>query len=385
MVRCRILKLIGLVILLLTTVAEITAAEYLMYVGTYTGTGSKGIYAFHFDPATGETDAVGLAAATDSPSFLAIDPEGHFLYAVNEVETFRDEQSGAISVFSIDRESGKLKLLQQISSLGGSPAHLSLDVSARHLMVANYGGGNVAVFPIGTDGLLGEHSAFVQNSGSSINPERQEGPHAHFIQTTPDNRLVIVADLGIDKLLVHRFDASSGSLTPGNPAFFRAVPGSGPRHVAFAPSGEFVYAVNELVSTVTVFAYQRDPGSIHSRQTISTLPEDYTGANTTAEIEVDARGRTLYVSNRGHDSIAIFSIDPDDGSLASLGWAPSGGMMPRHFAIDPTGQWLLVANQGSNSINLLRIDPESGRLTPTERSLELASPVCLRFVSSSRE
>ena len=381
MERFRIFKLIGLASVLVAAAAQAPAAEHLMYVGTYTGTGSEGIYAFRFDPTTGDTTPVGLVAVTENPSFIAVDPKGQFLYAVNEVETFRDEPTGAISVFAIDRESGMLNLLQQVSSLGGSPAHLSLDTSARNLLLANYGGGNVAVFPIGRDGRLGEHSALVQNSGSSVNPERQEGPHAHFIQVTPDNRLAIVADLGLDKLLVHRFDPETGSLTPGSPAFVRADPGSGPRHVAFAPSGKFVYAVNELTSTVTVFAYQQDPGTLRSRQTISTLPEDYDGANTTAEIEVDAKGRTLYVSNRGHDSIAVFSIDSNDGSLRSLGWAPSGGMMPRHFAIDPTGHWLLAANQGSNAINLLRIDPTSGRLTPTKRSLKVAAPVCLRFVS----
>ena len=383
MERFRIFNFIALVTVLLTASAATSATEHLLYIGTYTGTGSEGIYAFRFDPATGESSALGLAAATENPSFLAIDPEGRILYAANELEEFRDEPTGAVSVFAIDQGSGMLKLMQQVSSLGGSPAHLSLDMSARNLLVANYGGGNMAVFPVGRDGRLGGHSAFVQNSGSSVNPERQEGPHAHFIQVTPDNRLAITADLGLDKLLLHRFDADTGSLTPGNPAFVKADPGWGPRHVAFAPSGKHVYVVNELASTATVFAYQPDLGMLDRIQTISTLPEEYVGPNTGAEIEVHATGRTLYVSNRGHDSIAVFTIDPDDGRLRSLEWAPSGGTMPRNFVIDPTGQWLLAANQTSNSIKLLRIDPESGRLTPTDRSLEVNSPVCLRFVSQS--
>ena len=377
----RIFKLICLLTVLLVTAAEALAAEYLVYVGTYTGKGSEGIYAYRFDPATGETSSVGLAAATDNPSFLAVDPNGRFLYAVNELDTFRNEPTGAVSVFAIDRESGKLKLLQQVSSLGAGPAHLSLDKSGRYLMVANYNGGNVAVFPIGNDGRLGRHSAFVQDVGSSVNPERQAGPHAHSIQVTNDNRFAIAADLGLDKLLVYRFDANTGSLTPGSPEFVEVDPGAGPRHVAFAPSGKFVYVVNEMASTVTVFAYKPGPGTLHRIQTIPTLPKNFAGKNTAAEIAVDAKGRFLYVSNRGNDSIAVFSIDPDNGTLKSLEWVPSGGKTPRNFVIDPTGKWLFAANQDSNNIKLLRIDQRSGRLTPTNRSLKVVSPVCVCIVS----
>jgi 6-phosphogluconolactonase len=379
--RFRLFNLLCLPAVLLVTAAEAPADECLVYVGTYTGKGSEGIYAYRFDPATGETSSLGLAARTDNPSFLAVDPNGRFLYAVNEVDTFRKEPTGAVSLFAIDRQSGKLKQLQQVSSLGGGPAHVSLDRSARYLMVANYNGGSVAVFPIGKDGRLGRHTAFVHNAGSSVDPERQAGPHAHFIQVTPDNRFAITADLGLDKLLVHRFDAKTGSLTPGTPGFAAVDPGAGPRHFAFAPSGKFLYVVNELVSTVSVFAYKPGPGTLDWIQTIPTLPKNFAGKDTAAEIVVDAKGRFLYVSNRGHDSIAVFSIDPDNGNLRSLEWVESGGKTPRNFAIDPTGQWLFAANQDSNNINLLRIDQRSGRLTPANRSLTLVSPVCLRFVS----
>jgi 6-phosphogluconolactonase len=377
----RIFKLIGVLTVLLVTAVEALAYDNLVYVGAYTGKGSEGIYAYRFDPATGETCSVGLVAATDNPSFLAVDPNGRFLYAVNELDTFRKEPTGAVSVFAIDRQSGQLKLLQQVSSLGGGPAHVSLDRSARYLMVANYNGGSVAVFPIHNDGWLGQHSAFVQNAGSSVNPERQAGPHAHFIQVTSDNRFAITADLGLDKLLVYRFDANSGFLTPGTFRFAAVDPGAGPRHFAFAPSGKFVYVVNELASTVTVFAYKPGAGTLHRIQTIPTVPENLTGKNTAAEIVVDAKGRFLYVSNRGNDSIAVFSIDPDNGYLKSLEWVPSGGKTPRNFAIDPTGQWLFAANQDSNNINLLRIDQRSGRLTPADRSLTVVSPVCMYFVA----
>jgi 6-phosphogluconolactonase len=378
--RLRIFKLICLLTVLFVTAGETLAYECLVYVGTYTGKGSEGIYAYRFDPATGETKSIGLIAATDNPSFLAVDPKGRFLYAVNELDTFRKEPTGAISVFAIDRGSGKLKLLQQVSSLGAGPAHVSLDKSARYLMVANYNGGNVAVFPIGNDGRLGRHSAFVQDVGSSVNPERQAGPHAHAIQVTNDNRFVIAADLGLDKLLVYRFDANTGSLTPGSPKFVEVDPGAGPRHIAFAPSGKFVYVVNEMASTVTVFAYKPGPGTLHRIQTIPTLPKNFAGKNTAAEIVVDAKGRFLYVSNRGNDSIAVFIINPDNGNLESLEWVPSGGKTPRNFNIDPTGNWLFAANQESNNIRLFQIDQRSGRLIPTSRSLKVVSPVCISII-----
>jgi 6-phosphogluconolactonase len=378
--RHRFLKFICLLTVLLVASAQALANEYLVYVGTYTGKGSDGIYAYRFDPDTGKTSPVGLVAATDNPSFLVVDPDARFLYAVNELDLFRNEATGTISVFVVDRGSGKLQRLQQISSLGAGPAHLSLDKSARYLMVANYNGGNVAVFPIGKDGRLGRHSAFIQDAGSSVNPERQAGPHAHFIQVTNDNRFAIIADLGLDKLFVYQFDANTGSLTPGTSRFVEVNPGAGPRHVAFAPSGKFVYVVNELASTVTVFAYTPGSGALHRQQSIQTLPKDFVGKNTAAEIAVDAQGRFLYVSNRGHDSIAVFSIDTDNGHLKINEWVSSGGKTPRHFVIDPTGKWLFAANQNSNTITLFQIDQHSGRLIPTSQLLTVISPVCVQIV-----
>jgi 6-phosphogluconolactonase len=370
--------LLGVVALIIA--AEALDTECLMYVGTYTGKGSQGIYVYRFNPATGESVPLGLAASTDNPSFLAVEPKGRFLYAVNELDTFQNKPTGAISAFEMDRLSGKLKLLQQVSSLGGGPAHLSLDRSARYLMVANYGSGNYAVFPIGNDGRLGPHSAFAQDVGSSVNPERQAGPHAHSIQVTNDNRFAIVADLGLDKLLLYRFDENKGTLTSGNPSFVKVDPGAGPRHITFAPSGKFVYVVNEMESTVTVFDYKSTPGTLYSKQTIPALPKEFAGENTAAQILVDARGRFLYVSNRGDDSIGVFSINPDDGRLTAVEWVSSGGKTPRNFAIDPTGKWLFAANQGSDNIKLFQIDPDSGGLIPTSRSLKVVSPVCLCFV-----
>jgi 6-phosphogluconolactonase len=378
--RFRVLILIGLLTALFVPVAGARAEEALAYVGTYTEQGSEGIYAYRFDPATGRSTSLGLAARTDNPSFLAVDPKGRFLYAVNETGAFQGEPTGAISVFAIDRGSGRLDLVQQVSSLGRDPAHLSLDKTGRYLLAANYSGGSVAVFPVGHDGRLGPRSAFVQHAGSSVNPDRQAGPHPHSIQVTPDNRFVLVTDLGLDKLLMYGFDETAGSLTPGRPEFVAMDPGAGPRHIAFAPSGKFVYAVNELASTVAVFAYDPGPGTLVRKQTVPTLPKDFSGKNTAAEIAVDAKGRFLYVSNRGDDSIGVFGIDPKKGDLTPVERVPSGGRTPRQFLIDPTGAWLFAANQNSNNINIFKIDPASGRLTATSGALKVVSPVCMLIV-----
>ena len=373
-------KLFALVVVLAATL--VSAADYksLVYVGTYTDKGSKGIYAYRFDPVSGESDAIGLVAETPNPSFLAVDPNRKFLYAVNEIDNFNGSRSGAVSVFAIDRVSGRLTLVQQVSSLGADPAHVSLDKTGMYLLVANYTGGNIAVFPIENDGRLGPRSAFVQHAGSSVNKDRQAGPHAHEIQSSNDNQFVLTADLGLDELLVYRFDQKSGSLAPNDPAFAKIGAGSGPRHFAIAPSGKFVYLVNELSSTVTVFAYSAGSGKLTEQQTISTLAAGFKGENTTAEIEVDGIGKFLYVSNRGDDSIAVFGIDPSSGKLSFVERVPTGGKTPRHFALDPTGRWLFAANQDSNTITVVRVDPSNGHLTATSQMLQVATPVCVVFV-----
>ena len=358
-----------------------SADEYIVYVGTYTGKGSEGIYAYNFNPVTGDLSALGLAAKTENPSFITIDQKGKFLYAVNEIDSFQNKRSGAISVFAIEKESAKLTLMQQVASMGAAPAHLSLDKSGCYLMVANYNGGNIASFPIGNDGLLGSHTAFVQHYGSGKDSERQSAPHAHYIQTNNDNRFVLAADLGIDKVLIYRFDSKTGSLTPNNPDCIKLQDGSGPRHLAFSPTGKFVYVLNELSSTVTVFEFEQDSGIVGEKQTISTLPSNFKGENTTAEILLDSKGKFLYVSNRGDNSIAVFSIDSNNGFLKHIEWVSSEGETPRNFEIDPTGKWLLAANQNSNNLQIFSIDPISGRLLKVPKSLKVYSPVCIRFLS----
>jgi 6-phosphogluconolactonase len=380
--RHRFLKLSKLVAVLvvLATVIQATDYRYRIYVGTYTEKSSKGIYAFRFDPVSGETDSIGLVAETTNPSFLAVDPNFRYLYAVNEVANFRGGHTGGVSVFATNYHTGKLALLQQVSSLGAGPAHLSLDKTGRYLLVANYDSGNIAILPIKKDGRLGPRTGFVQHTGSSVDKERQAGPHAHDILPSNNNQFVLTADLGLDELLVYRFDPKNGSLTPDHPAFAKVRPGAGPRHFAFAPSDKFVYLVNEMASTVTVFAFNTDSGGLQELQTISTLPAGFGGENTTAEIAVDAMGKFLYVSNRGDDSIVVFAIDPGSGKLSLVERVPTGGKTPRHFTLDPTGKWLFAANQDSNDITIFRVNPGSGRLTPTSQVLQVGTPVCVVFV-----
>ena len=375
-------NLTNLILVVLTLFAVAAAADfrYLAYVGTYTDKGSKGIYAYRFDPSSGELGDLGLVATTDNPSFLAVAADNRYLYALNEVNKFEAGETGAITTYNLDRNSGKLTQLQQVSSLGPGPAHLSLDRAGKFVLVANYDGGSIAVFPIEKDGTLGTRTAFVQHTGSSANKDRQSSPHAHQIQATADNKFVLVADLGLDELLVYRFDRKKGALSPANPPHVRVSPGSGPRHFAIAPSGQFVYLVTELSSTVIVYSFDNSSGRLSELQTISTLPKGFKGANTTAEITTDMAGKFLYVSNRGDDSIAVFAIDQGNGRLSLVEHVKTGGKEPRHFALDPTGRWLFAENQNSNDVRIFRVDPELGRLTPTSHTIEVNSPVCVVFV-----
>jgi 6-phosphogluconolactonase len=380
--RALLLRLTRLILFLLILAAVASAADFrdLVYVGTYTDKGSKGIYAYRFDPVSGELSDIGLAATTDNPSFLAVASDNRFLYALNEINNFKGGPAGAVSTFSIDRNSGKLTQLQQVSSQGPGPAHLSLDRAGKYVLVANYDGGSIAVFPIEKDGTLGTRTAFVQHAGSSVDKDRQAGPHAHEIQATADNKFVLVADLGLDELLVYRFDAKTGALSPANPPYVKVAPGSGPRHFAIAPNGKFVYLVNELSSTVTVYSFDPSSGRMGELQSISTLPQDFKGENTTAEVTTDASGHFLYASNRGDDSIAIFAIDQKTGKLSFVDRVKTGGKEPRHFTFDPTGNWLFAENQNSNDIRVFRVDRKSGRLTSTSHTMQVNSPVCLVFV-----
>ena len=379
-----------LLLILLFTVFGASAApparpgKYLVYVGTYTndeGSKSKGIYAYRYDAATGQVTPLGLAAESTNPSFVAVHPNGKFLYAVNELANYKGANSGGVSAFSIDRATGKLTFLNELPSRGADPCYITVDKSGKFVLVANYTGGSVIVYPILDDGRLGEASAFVQHSGHGPNAERQEGPHAHSIDLSPDNRFAFVDDLGLDELLVYKFDAAKGSLAPNDPPFAKLAPGAGPRHFALRPDGKFAYVVTEIGRSVMVFSVDAAKGTLQHLQTVTTLPKDFTGRNDDAEIEVVPSGKVLYASNRGHDSIAVFAVDSAKGTLTTVEITSTGGKEPRSFEIDPTGKLLFAANQKSDNIVVFKIDAKTGKLTPTGQVLDVASPVCVKFVA----
>ena len=384
------------------------SSHYILYVGTYTGGESKGIYAYSYDAASGKLTPLGLAAETASPSFLAVDASHRFLYAVNEVHDYKGESSGGVTAFAIDsdRKTGKLTELNEVASRGADPCYIVFDRTGKYVLVANYSGGNVAVFPLSADGHIGEASSVLKDSGT-LGPikDRQEAPHAHWIEASARNRFAYVSDLGLDRVLIYKFDAINGTLSlgdaPTNTAgssqnaagstgskdakdFFSATlaPGTGPRHVAFSSDGNLMYVLGELDSTVTVFANDAKE-TFRSIQKISALPASFSGSNSAAEIAIHPNGKFLYTSNRGDDSIAVFAIDRATGRLTFLQRISSGGKAPRHFAIDPTGTHLLAANQDSGNLVEFDIIPTTGRLKPVGEVGKAASPVCLVFVTGN--
>lgn len=357
--------------------------ELTLYVGTYTSGKSEGIYVYRMNTASGKLRHHATAKGVVNPSYLAVDARGRYLYAVNETEEFEGQRGGALSAFSIERESGELRLLNQQPTHGGAPCYVTVDKAGRFALVANYTGGNVSVLPIGRDGRLGAATDTVQHHGSSVNAERQEGPHAHSIVLDAANRYAFAADLGTDKLMSYRFDARAGKLSPNVEPWFAAKPGAGPRHFTFHPDGKHAYLINELDSTLTAFAYTRSSGKLRAIQTVPTLPENFSGENTCADVHVSASGRFLYGSNRGHDSIVVFRIEPGTGKLAYVEHVHTQGRTPRNFVLDPTGRFLLVANQNTDSIVVFSADPATGRLKPTKHKIEVPAPVCLKFLNAT--
>lgn len=354
--------------------------KFWVYIGTYTGGPSKGIYRFEFDLATGQLTRRALAGEVANPSFLAIHPNQRFLYAVSEISNLGGKKTGGVSAFSVNPTTGDLTLLNQQSSEGAGPCHLVVDREGKYVLAANYSGGSACVLPIGSDGRVGKATSVVQHKGSSINPQRQEAPHAHSINLDLPNRFAVVADLGLDKVLVYRYDAAKGTLTPNDLAAAAVAPGAGPRHFAFHPDGKHAYVINELNSTVTAFDYDSDRGVLKPMQSVTTLPAGVKGNNYPAEVQVHPSGQFVYGSNRGHNSIAMFTVDSATGRLTPAGHQTHEIKTPRNFGIDPTGAYLLVANQDSNSIVVFRIDAKTGGLAPTGPVVEVPKPVCVKFM-----
>jgi 6-phosphogluconolactonase len=354
----------------------------LVYFGTYTGNKSRGIYVSKLNLVSGAMTQPTLVGETKNPSFLAIHPGKGFLYAVGEIDNFDGKKTGALSAFALDPESGQLTLLNQQPSSGAGPCFVTVDKAGKHVLVANYAGGSIAALAIGDDGKLGKTTAAIQHTGSSVNPKRQSEPHAHSINLDAANRFAFAADLGLDKVLIYKFDSAKGTLVPNDPAFGAVQPGSGPRHFAFHPSGRFAFVINEILCTVTAFSYDAARGELKELQTISTLPpgESVKAGFSTAEVQVHPGGKFLYGSNRGHDTIAVFTIDEKSGRLTYVENTPTQGKTPRNFGIDPSGRILLAANQASDNVAAFRIDPQSGRLTPTGHSVLVGSPVCVKFL-----
>jgi 6-phosphogluconolactonase len=347
----------------------------LIYVGTY----SKGIYGFHYDVQTANLEPAGLLGEVQNPSFLILHPNHQYLYAVSEL-TGDDNPIGGVASFAINPQNGSLRLLNKRSSEGSAPCHLALDKTCKMLMVANYVTGTVSSFPILEDGSLGEVASVMKASGSSINKKRQDGPHAHEVVVSADNRFAFVPDLGLDEIRIYKTDPSTAKLTPNDPPSVKIAPGSGPRHLVFSGNEKFAYLISELLSTVTVFSYNAQDGSMKELQTVSTLPADIKDRDGAAEIKLDSAGRYLYASNRGYNSIAVFSVNKENGMLTEVQIEKIDGKMPRYITLDPEGEHLLVANQKTDNIATFSVDQNTGKITPTGRSVSLSSPVCLAFL-----
>ena len=361
----------------LVVLSTASAESLRVYMGTYTGgqNGSKGIYRSMLDLQTGELSSPVLAAEARNPSFVEIHPSGKFLYAVSEAGA-----AGRVLAYAIDAATGDLTFLNEAPTGGAGPCHVNLDHAGKHVLVANYNSGSASVIPIRPDGGLGEPTGFVQHEGSSINPSRQKEPHAHSVNLSPDDRFVFIADLGLDKIMIYRLDGRTGKIAANDPPFAKVKAGAGPRHLAFHSDGKHAYVINELDSTITAFAFDAASGVLKEVQTVPTLPTGFDGRNGCAEVRVHPNGKFLYGSNRGHDSIAVYRIDPAEGTLTLVEHETADLKTPRNFNIDPTGKFCLVANQDGNSTVVFRIDPETGSLEPTGHKIAVSKPVCIRFL-----
>ena len=379
----RIIRALAVLFLFLlsASIAAAAAGEYFVYIGTYTVRRGKGIYTFRFQPATGKVTAPSLAAETPSPAFLAVHPNQKFLYAANEHDgPDVAGKNSTVSAYAVDPKTGALTFLNKVSCRGEGPAHIAVDKTGKALLAANYRSGSLAVMPILPDGRLGEVTGFAQHQGIGPKP-RAEGPHAHGAAFSPDGRFALVADRGLDQVLVYRYDRSKGTLTPNDPPFINSTPGAGPRHLLFHPNGKILYELNEPGSTVSVLAYGAAGGTLSQIQEITTLAADFKGTSATAQLQLDRAAKFLYASNRGADNITVFAVDPVKGTLTLVEHVSTQGKTPRDFSLDPTGGYLFAANQNSDNVVLFRVDAKTGRLTATGQVVEhVLEPACVVFV-----
>ncbi len=357
-------------------------SDHLLFVGTYTKKDSKGIYSWRFNSLNGTLAPLGLAAATENPSFLAIHPKAWFLYAVNETGNFQGKPTGAVSAFTIDQKTGALAFINQVASGGADPCDIRIDYTGHTAAVANYSGGSFALFPIKPTGDLGEASQVEKITGHGPNKERQEGPHTHSVNVSRDNKSLVVTDLGTDKVLAYHFSAEKSTATPASPPFVKVPDGDGPRHSVFSRDSRFLYVLSEMGSSVTTFKFDAQTAALQRLTTVSALPASYKGPNDAAEIAIDQENKFLYTTNRGHDSLAVFAVNAQTGALKLVEHVPTGGQHPRHFTIDPSGNWLLVANMNSDNIVVFSRDKKTGIPKPTGLSVFTGAPVCLKFVRS---
>jgi len=356
------------------------AQDNLVFFGTHSVGAQKGISVAHFNSETGVLTKPELVVEAPAPAYFILHPDGKHLYVCNSNDFAKGYKGQTITAYSIDPKNGNLTLLNQQSSGGADPSYIWMDASQRYVLVANYKGGSVAVIALKPDGSLGEITANIVHTGRSVDTVRQTQPYAHSIKLDPTNRFALVADLGLDKLFVYRFDQETGSLEPNDPPFVQVSPGSGPRHIAFHPNGKFVYLINEMACTIITYAWGSTIGKLTELQTSSTLPYDFKGKNACAEIEVYPNGKFLYASNRGHESLAVFAIDSTTGKISLLEHIPTQVHWPRNFTFDPTNKWLIVTNHNSDNAMVFKVDNKNGHLTPTGNSVSIVYPFCIRFL-----
>ena len=369
------MRLLAILLLALSATVLASAQRYTVFFGT----GDKAIYVADFDASSGALSEPRIASSVERPNFLELHPSGNTVYVCSRAQG-PDGPIGLLLAYRIDRATGKLTKINQQETGAPGPAHVNITKDGKTAAVANYTGGSTASFRIGSGGKLVARTSYIQHQGKSVDPRRQSEPHSHSVNFSPDDRFVVSADLGLDQVLIYEVDPATSALLPHDPPYAKVAPGSGPRHFTFHPSGRYAYVINEIASTVTAFKWDASRGALTEIQTISTLPEGYSEPTTTAEVLAHPNGKFLYGSNRGHDSITVFSIDQGTGKLTVVEREPVQGKTPRNFRLSPDGKWLLAANQASNAVVVFELDPQTGKLSPTGKSISMPSPMCIRFL-----